>query len=58
MDLTVIKDSIAAPNLEAKGNRVGNNTSNKTSKADDQQTSHKLGMLFSSIQQLCLTIIR
>jgi hypothetical protein len=35
VDLIVIKDSIAAPNLEAKGDRASNNTGNKTGKADD-----------------------
>ena len=58
MDLTAIKDSIAAPNLEAEGDGAGNNTGNKAGKADDQLTSHELGMLFSSIRRLCLTIIR
>jgi hypothetical protein len=35
VDLIVIKDSIADPNLEAEGDRADNNTSNKAGKADD-----------------------
>ena len=35
MDLIVIKDSIANPNLKAKGNRANNNTGNKAGKANN-----------------------
>ena len=35
MDLIVIKDSIANLDLEAKGNRASNNTSNKANKVSD-----------------------
>ena len=35
MDLIVIKDSIANPNLEAEGNGANNNTGNKAGKANN-----------------------
>jgi len=35
VDLIVIKDSTANPNLEAEGDRANNNTGNKASKAED-----------------------
>jgi hypothetical protein len=58
VDLIVIKNGIADPNLEAKGDKANNNTGNKAGKADDQLTFYKLGILFFFIQWLCLTIIR
>ena len=35
MDLIVVKYSTASLDLEAEGNRAGNNTSNKASKVGD-----------------------
>jgi len=35
VDLIVIKDGMADPNLEAEGDGANNNTSNKAGKADD-----------------------